>query len=67
MIDAMTKEPFTSWLRIGAAVILIASAILILVDGSADTEQLVLEGFMVVLACALLAQGIAGLVTARRR
>lgn len=63
----MTKEVRNSWLRTGVAVILIASSIIIFVDGQPSTEQMVLQGIVFVLALGLLAQGVTGLVTARRR
>ena len=66
-IDAMTKELRTAWLRIGVAVVLIASSIVVFVLEHTNTTQLVLQSVVLVCGLALLVQGIAAVVTQRRR
>jgi hypothetical protein len=66
-IDAMTKELRTAWLRIGVAVVLIASSIVVFVLEQTNTTQLVLQSVVLVCGLGLLVQGIATIVTQRRR
>jgi len=63
----MTKELRLGWMNIGVAAILIASSIIVFVTGSASTEQLVLQVFLLACAVGMLAQGISRVVNARRR
>jgi uncharacterized membrane protein HdeD (DUF308 family) len=67
MISAMTKDLRTAWLRVAAGVLLIAGAVAMFVSDSGDTESMVWQGIEFVLGLGLLAQGVAGLVTSRRR
>lgn len=64
----MTKEIRTAWMRIGVAVVLIASTIVVYVTTeNAGTEQLVLQGVVGLCGLWQLVQGITTMVTARRR
>lgn len=63
----MTKEIRTAWLRVGIAVVLIVSTIMVFVAEQAGTEQRLLQGFVGVCGLGLLVQGVATIVTARRR
>ena len=63
----MTKELRTAWLRIGVAVVLIVSSIVVFVLEHANTTQLVLQSVVLVCGLGLLVQGIASIVTQRRR
>ncbi|GAA3432875.1 hypothetical protein [Kutzneria kofuensis] len=63
----MTKELRTSCLRVAIALLLIAASIVVYVTQPANTEQLVLQGIVFVCAFGMLAQGVTGVIAARRR
>jgi hypothetical protein len=65
----MTKELRTSWLRAASGLVIAVLTAFGYTQGSygTGTEPLVLQGIVFLCGIAMLVQGVAGLVTQRRR
>jgi hypothetical protein len=69
MIGAMTKELRTSWLRIATGLVVVVPTIIGYTQGwyGYGTDRLLLQGVVFLCGLAMLVQGVAGLITERRR